>query len=151
MEHFPNKSESFYREIRKIEIYNAADAKFMESLVGIFPDPATALYIFDVIPQEFSRKIPRKKKDGDYFHEVDLGFPLLDMSEAAVAKYQAYFNRQEFAVGLISNTAKTLLGNDREPLTIEVLDNIKDDASGSDEFYLSITGETIIAPKIRDI
>lgn len=151
MEHFPNKSESFYREIRKIEIYSAGTVSYMDNFYGAFPLPGSAVYIFDVIPQEFSRKIPRKKKDGDYFHEIDLGFPLLDMSESAVAKYQDYFNKQEFAAVLVSNTAKTLLGNDREPLKIEVLDNIKDDASGSDEFYLSITGETIIAPKIKDI
>ena len=52
---------------------------------------------------------------------------------------------------MISNTEKMLVGNDREPLTIEVLDNKKDDNSGTDEYNISITGETILTPKILNL
>ena len=68
-----------------------------------------------------------------------------------VEKYQSYFNERKFAVVVISNTEKMLVGNDREPLTIEVLDNKKDDNSGTDEYNISITGETILTPKILNL
>ena len=148
MEYFNNKSETFFREIRKIEIYEASAVSYEDNFAGNFPDPEGIKYVFDIVPEDFSRKIARKTRTGNYFHEIDLGFPLLKMDKTNVEKYQEYFNKEKFAVVLISNTDKMMLGNDREPLKIEVLDNRKDNNSGNDEYYLSITGETILTPKI---
>ena len=47
MEHFTNKSESFYREIRSIEIYNASDISYIDNFQGIFPDSNLCLYKFE--------------------------------------------------------------------------------------------------------
>lgn len=147
MEYFKNKAESFFREIRKIEIYEASVVSYESNFNNQFPNPAAALKIFEIIPETFTRKIPTKKSAGNYYYDVDLGFPLLDMTEENVNQLYDDFNRQGFAVVLVSNFQKTLLGNKRFPLTIEVLDNINDDASGNDEFSISITGDTILAPK----
>ena len=151
MEYFNNKSENFFREVRKIEIYNCNSISYIDNYKGIFPPEDSILYVFEIIPENFSRKNPRKKKDGNYYHEIDLGFPLLKIKKEDVEKYQSYFNERKFAVVVISNTEKMLVGNDREPLTIEVLDNKKDDNSGTDEYNISITGETILTPKILNL
>ena len=148
MEYFKNISENFFREIRKIEIYSSDSVSYLDNYSGVFPSPDLMLYAFDITPDDFSRKIPRKKRNGNYFHDIDLGFPLRKLDPANVEKYQTYFNQQKFAVVLISNTERTLLGNARHPLTIEVLDNKKDDNSGTDEYNLSITGESLLTPKV---
>jgi hypothetical protein len=151
MEYLKNKSENFFREIRKIEIYNCESIDYMDYYTGNFPDVNNALFVFDIIPENFSRKIPRKKKDGNYYHEIDINFPLLQINSENVELYQNSFNDKKFAMVLISNTEKTMIGNEREPLTIEVLDNKKDDASGNDEYNLSITGESILNPLIVNL
>ena len=61
------------------------------------------------------------------------------------------FNKKSFAVVLVSNTQKMVLGNDREMLKVEFLDNIKDDNSGNDEYTIAISGESIIPPKIKKL
>ena len=148
MEQFNNLAENFFREIRNIEIYESKDLRFEHQLKSVFPDTAKILYKIDIIPEDFSRKVQTKTKNGNYFFNIELGFPLLQMDLESVRKYFDYFNEKKFAVVLNSNTEKTMIGNDREPLKIEILDNKTDDDSGKDEFNMSITGETIIYPKI---
>lgn len=151
MEYFTNKAEAFYREIRKAEIYAAETVSYLDNFNGVFPAAENALYVFDVIPETFSRKIPTKKKNGNYFFDADMGFPLLDLKKYNVDKLFSELNKQGFAVVLVSNVQKTIVGNDRFPLTVEIIDNIKDDNSGDDEYAISITGETLIHPKIKDL
>lgn len=146
-----NRSESFIREIRQVEIYPATAQTFQNNMNAALPDPAEMLYDFTVIPEEFDRKIPTKTRSGNYFFDISLGFPLLDLSKALRDELFERFNRREFMVVLVSNTEKTLLGNAREPLAVQLLDGIKDDASGNDQFNISITGETLIAPKTVNI
>ncbi len=45
----------------------------------------------------------------------------------------------------------SVLGNHREPLSIGVIDKIKDNGSGKDKFIIRITGKTTIQPKLRKI
>lgn len=147
MEHFKNKSEKFFREIREIEIHAAADVTYQDNYNSVFPARENALYVFDIIPETFERKIPTKTNNGNYFFDTDCGFPLLDLSKHNVDELFQNLNRQGFAVVFISNTQKTLVGNDRFPLTVQIIDNVKDDNSGNDEYSISITGGTILYPK----
>ncbi len=39
-----------------------------------------------------------------------------------------------------------VIGNDRERLSVDILDSIKDNGKGKDHFSVKITGETIIYP-----
>ena len=146
-----NRSESFIREIRQVEIYPATAQTFQNNMNAALPDPAAKLYAFNVIPEEFERKIPTKKRSGNYFFDISLGFPLLEMTKELREELYQKFNRRDYMVVLVSNTEKTPLGNAREPLTVELLDGIKDDASGNDQFNISITGETLIAPKTANL
>lgn len=151
MEHFKNKAESFYREIRSVEIYKAAEISYIDNFNGIFPNPAMALYKFDIVPELYNSKIDTKTKNGNYFTDIDINFPLLDLSEQNVEKCYEYFNKKDFAIVLNSNLGKMMLGNDREQLKIEFLDNRKNDNSGNDECTISISGDTIIPPKAKSL
>ena len=151
MEHFPNKAESFYREIRSIEIYNASDVSYIDNFKGIFPNSNLCLYKFEIVPETFSPKILTKTQNGNYFTDIDISFSLLDLSKDNIDKCYEYFNKKNFSIVLISNIEKMLLGNEKEKLKVEFIDGKKNDASGSDECFISITGDTIISPKIKNL
>ena len=151
MAHFKNKAESFYREIRSIEIYNGEDISFFQVFKGIFPSPDQVIFSFDIVPESYGRKISTKTQGGNYYTEIDVNFPLLDMSVENIELCYEKFNKKSFAVVLVSNTQKMVLGNDREMLKVEFLDNIKDDNSGNDEYTIAISGESIIPPKIKKL
>ena len=152
MEHFTNKSESFYREIRSIEIYNASDVSYIDNFQGIFPDSNLCVYKFDITtPESFTPKILTKTQNGNYFTDIDISFSLLDLSKDNIDKCYEYFNKKNFSIVLISNIEKMLLGNEKEKLKVEFIDGKKNDASGSDECFISITGDTIINPKIQNL
>ena len=72
------------------------------------------------------------------------------MSKNNIDKCYEYFNKKNFSIVLISNIEKMLLGNEKEKLKVEFIDGKKNDASGSDECFISITGDTIISPKIKN-
>ena len=151
MEHFTNKAETFFREIRSIEIYSASDISYINNFNGIFPDPETALYKFDIVPESFARKISTKTQNGNYFYDIDISFPLLDMSKNTIDKCYEIFNKKAFVVVLNSNTEKMMLGNEREMIKVEFIDNKKDDNSGTDEFTIAVSGDTIITPKLVNL
>lgn len=151
MEYFKNQSESFFREVRSIEIYKASDVQYINVFNGIFPDPKIALYKFDIVPENYSRNISTKTQNGNYFTDIDVSFPLLDMSKTTVDKCYKFFNKKKFAIVLNSNTEKLLLGNHKEKLKVEFIDNKKDDNSGNDEYTIAVSGDTIIKPQIHSL
>lgn len=151
MEHFPNKAESFYREIRSIEIYNASDVSYIDNFKGIFPNSNLCLYKFEIVPETFSPKILTKTQNGNYFTDIDISFSLLDLSKDNIDKCYEYFNKKNFSIVQNSNVEKMLLGNEKEKLKVEFIDGKKNDSSGSDECFISITGDSIINPKIIEV
>lgn len=151
MEYFKNKSESFFREIRTVEIYNAADVSYINSYSGNFPDESLIQYKFDIIPETYGRKISTKTQNGNYFFDIDVNFPLLDLSQETIDKCLDAFNQRKFAIVLKSNWEKMVLGNDMERLKVEIIDNKKDDNSGADSFTISINGETKLSPKTKNL
>ena len=148
MELINNKSEGFYREIRNIEVYRSDSLTFKENMAGTFPNESNMLYKFPVNAEDYERKIPTKLRSGNTFFDVDLNFPLLNLKKENRDKFYQQFNKRGFVVVLNSNTEKMVLGNKIEPLSIDFIDGMKDNASGSDQFNISITGETMIPPKI---
>lgn len=148
MENISNKLENFVREIRNIEIYQSSALSFSDNMKGNLPNADDLQYVFKVNPEDFERKLPTKRQDGNNYFEVDVNFPLLAMTKTNRDSLYEKFNRKGFCVVLVSNTESIVLGNDREPLRIDFLDAIKDNASGDDQFNISVTGKTIIPPKI---
>ncbi|QWA38859.1 hypothetical protein [Chryseobacterium sp. ZHDP1] len=152
MEVFFNNLENFFREIRSVEIYNADDVFYINAYNGIFPPKSKALYIFDeLVPETFSRKISSKTRNGNPFTDIDVSFPLLDMSLENISKCEEYFNKKCFAVVFVANTVKTLLGNASESLRVDFIDNKNEDGSGNDEYTIAISGETILKPKLQSL
>lgn len=149
MEHFKNQSESFFREIRSIEIYRASDVSYINAFNSVFPDKSKALYIFDVVPETLSRIVSSKRRSGNDFTSVDISFPLLDLSAENVKKCEEFFNRKGFAVVEVTNVDKILYGNSREPMRIDFIDNRLNNNSGDDEYTIAISEETIIKPRIK--
>lgn len=148
MENISNKLENFVREIRNIKIYQSSALSFSDNMKGNLPNADDLQYVFKVNPEDFERKLPTKRQDGNNYFEVDVNFPLLAMTKANRNSLYEKFNRKGFCMVLVSNTESMVLGNDREPLGIDFLDAIKDNASGNDQFNISVTGKTIIPPKI---
>lgn len=151
MEEFKNQSESFFREVRSIEIYRASDVSYINAFNGVFPDRIKALYVFKIVPETLSRGINSKRRIGNDFTEVDISFPLLDLSPENIKKCEKYFNRKGFAVIEVTNIDKILYGNSRESLKIDFIDNRLNNNSGDDEYTIAISGETIIKPKIQNL
>ncbi len=147
MKVFNKRAESFFREIRRVEVYLSPATPYRSCYIGVLPNPNDVFCTFEIISESFSRSISRKKKEGNYFHDIEIGFPLVDIHPEKAIEYQTLFNDRKFAIVIISNYEKMQIGNSLEPLTIEVLDRKKEDGSGNDDFFLSITGETIITPK----
>jgi len=144
MENISNKLENFVREIRNIEIYQSSALSFSDNMKGNLPNADDLQYVFKVNPEDFERKLPTKRQDGNNYFEVDVNFPLLAMTKANRDSLYEKFNRKGFCVVLVSNTESMVLGNDREPLGIDFLDGIKDNASGNNQFNISVTGKTLI-------
>ena len=147
MKHFDNKSESFFREIRKVIIYRASSISYINNLEGIIPQLMNAFISFDIVPESFSHKIATKTQNNNYLFELDANFPLLDLSTETVDFCFGNLNKEEFAVVFVTNTAQLLFGNDREPLKVEFIDNTKNDNSGNDEYTIAISGKSIVQPK----
>ena len=143
-----NVPEKFFREIRKVEIYPADALKYKDNYTGQKPT-GNPLYTFSVIPENFTHKFPTKIKSGNYYYEPDFGFPLVDLSITLRNQLYRDLNKKEFAIGLVSNVETIYFGNDREPITVQITDDLKNDNSGEDQFYISIFGNTILPPKAK--
>lgn len=147
MPKFENKSESLFREIRKVIVYPASAFTYVNNLQGIFPQESNMLCSFNVIPENFSIKIATKTQNKNYFYELEANFPLLDLSDSTITYCFKHFNREDFVVVFETNTEQIIFGNDREQLKIEIIDNEKLNNSGDDEFTIVISGKSIIYPK----
>lgn len=144
----PNTQEDFVREIRTIAIYPSSAITFQQNMEGTPPNIDDVLYASKVNPEDYERKLPTKRKEGNNYYEVDINYPLLRMNKEFRAAFYENFNKKGFAAVLHSNTEMMILGNDREPLSIDFIDGIKDNGSGNDQFNINITGNTIIPPKV---
>lgn len=151
MERYKNKPDNFIREVRLVEIYNSVLVSFEDAFNGVFPDPESAMYSFAINPENFQRKIPTKTQQSNYFYDAEFTISLYIFKGVDVEHLYENLNKKEFAVVLYTNTDKVLLGNYRESMKVEFIDGVKDDGSGNDEYILSISGDSIISPKIKNL
>lgn len=147
MPNFENKSESIFREIRKVIVYPASAFTYLNNLQGIFPQASEMLCSFNVIPENFAYKLATKTQNKNYLYELESNFPLLDLSYNTIQFCFSNFNREDFVVVFETNTEQIIFGNDREQLKIEIINNEKLNNSGDDEFTIVISGKSIIYPK----
>ncbi|MCW2463376.1 hypothetical protein [Elizabethkingia anophelis] len=141
-----NISESWFREVRRMDIYLAEALSFNDNYNYRRPS-GNPLYSIDINTDTFTHKLPTKLKDGNYYYEPDFSFPLLDLDPELRDKFYTDFNKTNFCIGLYTNTEVIFLGNDRELLTVQFADDLRNDGSGNDQFVFSVFGPTIIPPK----
>lgn len=147
MTHLCNKSENFVREARYLLIYDASSLTFNKNFKGEKPIAGTHLLKVELHPTMFSRNVSLKTKDKNDYIDIKIQFSFLDLTlENKEILYKLHKKRKYVAV-LASNIEMMTLGNDREPISISVDDNIMDNASGKDVFEITLTGQTIIFPR----
>ena len=142
-----NIPESFFREIRKIEIFNAQQYPYSQAIKNAPLSQNPIIVIQNIIPEEFEQNIKRKRDKGSYYFDINISLVINDLDSAN--ELNTLLNDKTFAMVLHNNIDERLiLGNALFPLRIEVFDKIKNNNSGEDKIEIEIFGETILMPQI---
>ena len=135
-----NIPESFFREIRKIEIFNAQQYPYSQAIKNAPLSQNPIIVIQNIIPEEFEQNI-------SYYFDINISLVINDLDSAN--ELNTLLNDKTFAMVLHNNIDERLiLGNALFPLRIEVFDKIKNNNSGEDKIEIEIFGETILTPQI---
>ncbi len=147
MKHLCNLPENFTREIKHILIYDASALSFNENLKGLYPPADAYLVKIDVNNiSDYRRMFTLKQQNKNDYFKIDITVPVLDLSfENRKTLYSLNKNRN-YLIVTVSNKEMTVIGNNRERLSINILDGIRDNGKGKDHLSIKITGETIIQP-----
>lgn len=143
-----NIPTTFFREIRKIEIYEAEDYPYSNAFLGDFQNLTPLVTFENIVPEDFDRVIKRKSRNGNYYFETDISFSVYALKPIDVVAWETLLNRKEFVAVLYTNTDALVLGNASESFLVETHDKIKDDNSGQDRMEVQIFGESILRPKV---
>ena len=142
-----NIPESFFREIRKIEIFNAQQYPYSQAIKNAPLSQNPIIVIQNIISEEFEQNIKRKRDKGSYYFDINIGLVINDLD--STNELNTLLNDKTFAMVLHNNIDERLiLGNALFPLKIEVFDKIKNNNSGEDKIEIEIFGETILTPQI---
>ena len=142
-----NIPESFFREIRKIEIFNAQQYPYSQAIKNAPLSQNPIIVIQNIIPEEFEQNIKRKRDKGSYYFDINISLVINDLD--STNELNTLLNDKTFAMVLHNNIDERLiLGNALFPLKIEVFDKIKNNNSGEDKIEIEIFGETILMPQI---
>lgn len=147
-----NYAENFTREIEYILIYDAKALSFNDNLKGLYPPTEGYLLKIPVDNKsDYKRFFGLKKQNKNDYFKVDISVPFLNLTFINRQKLYEFNKDRQYLVVTVSNKEMMVMGNDRERLSINIFDNIKDDGKGKDVFTIKITGETIIYPVIRKV
>lgn len=141
-----NIPDQFFRQIRKIEIYEAEDYPYTSAFMGDFQNLTPIISFCNVIFTAYDRSIKRKSRNGNYYFETDISFGVFSLNPLETMIWENLLNRKAFVAVLYTNTEVLVLGNANEPLLVETHDKIKDDNSGQDKLEVQIYGESILQP-----
>lgn len=147
-----NIPESFTREIKYLLIYEANSLTFNENYRSLYPPNDT--YLAKIVVQtteRFKRSFSLKKKNFNRFFSINISFEFYDLSFENRKNLEVLSEDKKYLIVAVSNKEMIVLGNKREPLTIDVFDKISDNGKGKDNFLISIKGETLIFPMIRKV
>lgn len=151
MEIINNKIDNLFREIRSVKIYRASQYLFSSNFSRAPISAEPIITINNIIPVDFDRSIKQKKEGNNRFYEIDCSIMIYSITAESVSNWNTILNQKDFVVEFISNEESTLIGNQKEPLTIDVVDDIKENDTGTDAIVFSIHGSTIIEPWIKTL
>lgn len=147
-----NLPEDFTREIRYVLIFDAQNFTFNQNFKGLTPSENQFLLKISLQnPANYSRKIDIKTQNDNDYYDIKISAPVYDISKENRLQLINFHKKRKYVVALVSAQEMLVLGNHREPLTLSVDDNIKDDGSGKDFFNVNITGQTIVFPTLSKI
>lgn len=141
-----NIPDQFFRQIRKVEIYEVEDYPYTNAFIGDFQGVTPIISFCNVLFSDYDRSIKRKSKGGNYYFETDISFGVFALNPLEIKIWETLLNRKEFVAVLYTNADVLVLGNASEPLSVETHDKIKDDNSGQDKIEVQIFGESILPP-----
>lgn len=151
METINNKIDNLFREIRSVKIYKASQYLFSSNFSRTPITTEPIITINNIIPGDFERSIKQKKDRNNRFYEIDCSIMIYSITAESVNNWNTILNQKDFVVEFISNEESTIIGNQKEPLTIDVVDDIKENDTGTDAIVISIYGSTIIEPWIKPL
>ena len=133
-----NIPESFFREIRKIEIFNAQQYPYSQAIKSAPLSQNPIIVIQNIIPEEFEQNIKRKRDKGSYYFDINISLVINDLD--STNELNTLLNDKTFAMVLHNNIDERLiLGNALFPLKIEVFDKIKNNNSGEDKIEIEMS------------
>lgn len=147
-----NIPESFTREIRYLLIYDASILSFNDNYKGLYPPTDSYLVKLPIRAiKGFKRNFSLKKQNKNKYFKINFVTQFFDLTFENTQDLYALDKDRAYLIVAVSNKEMMVLGNDRERLSIDIVDKIKDNGSGQDYFSINIKGETIIYPQLRKV
>ncbi|CAA0170706.1 conserved hypothetical protein [Tenacibaculum maritimum] len=152
METLCNTPEEFTREISHLFIYDASILSFNENYKGQYPPVDKHLLKIPVQTIDtYKRKFSLKRQNKNKYFKIDIAVEFYDLTFENRELLYSYDNDRKYLVVAVSNKEMMVLGNNRERLSIDIIDKINDNGKGKDHFLIRVTGETIIFPMLRKV
>lgn len=154
-----NNPNNNFREIKKIYIFSNYVLssvyfydKTTDSQYAIYEiETSNILVINNVIPEDFHKSIVTKSVNGNIYYEINISIDLYDLHKDKILEINELFNKKGFGICYETQDEQYVIGNEDEALSINIIDNIKENGRGEDYITIAISGETIYRPIIHTI
>ena len=147
-----NNPEDFTREIQHILIFDASKFSFNQNFKALTPDTNSYLLKIQLHnPSAYQRKITIKEQNDNNYYDVKISLPVYELSKEIRLKLVSFHKKRKYVIALVSQQEMLVVGNEREPFSFSIDDNILDNGTGKDSFLISLTGQTIIFPTLGKI
>lgn len=146
-----NRIDNLFREVRKISFYNAIEYTFSQNYLRNELLSSPVVVVENIIPEGFERNIKIKKTGRNICYDVNCSVIINGLKADDLKIWYLLLNRKGFVVEIESNEEITIIGNSNEPMSVDIIDNIKEDNSGNDSVVINFYGQTIIEPWIKPL
>ena len=147
-----NNPEDFTREIQHILIFDASKFSFNQNFKALTPDINSYLLKIQLHnPTAYQRKITIKEQNDNNYYDVKISLPVYELSKETRLRLISFHKKRKYVIALVSQQEMLVVGNEREPFSFSIDDNILDNGTGKDSFLINLTGQTIIFPTLSKI
>ena len=147
-----NNPEDFTREIQHILIFDASKFSCNQNFKALTPDINSYLLKIQLHnPSAYQRKITIKEQNDNNYYDVKISLPVYELSKETRLRLISFHKKRKYVIALVSQQEMLVVGNEREPFSFSIDDNILDNGTGKDSFLISLTGQTIIFPTLSKI
>ncbi len=144
-----NISDGVIREIKEVWFYKQNALSYNAALNGHFPDQEGLLLRAKVfVLSKYKEQYKAIQASNNDCYQVQLKLPISNLFTPYQSRL-SHFRGMKCVAVTISNYGISVLGNKREPLTLNFIPDVKNNGKGEDYFWLSVMGYTSLFPKIR--